>query len=226
MASEITTVPGSAAVLHAERQGWACRPRPRPRVRSKTNEIAHDHEFGIDADPDVECAGRSRWRVEPLDRLNDRQTGTDRPLCVGFVGLRIAEIDQNAVAHVTSNKSVEAGDQAGDVSMKGADGLAQVLRVEPLADRRRSDQIDEHHAQQPAFGCGHPGRDWWSATHKPARSAAIAAVALVGGILAAAGTALPGQRGATVPAKLLVGRDHRAAMGAYHTVALLLFETR
>ena len=44
--------------------------------------------------------------------------------------------------------------------------------------------------------------------------------------LAAAGAALPRQRGAAVSAKLLVGRDHRATMGAYHTIALLLFEPR
>ena len=144
----------------------------------------------------------------------------------GFIGVRIAEIDQNAITHVAGDEAVETGNHARDVGMKGVDGFSQVVQIETLGDGRRPDQVDEHHAQQPALDCGHAGRDWWSARHKSAGSAAFDTEWFVGQILAAAGAALPLHRGAAVSAKPLVGRDHRATMGAYHTIALLLLEPR
>ena len=66
--------------------------------------------------------------------------------------LRIAEIDQHPVAHVLGDKAVEAADRIGDGAVVVADQLAQILRVKTRRQRRRADEVAEHHRQLPAFG--------------------------------------------------------------------------
>jgi hypothetical protein len=61
--------------------------------------------------------------------------------------LRIAEIDQHPIAHVFGDKAGEPGDRVGDAAVIGADDLAQILRVVARRQRRRADQIAEHHGQ-------------------------------------------------------------------------------
>jgi hypothetical protein len=66
--------------------------------------------------------------------------------------LRIAEIDQDAVAHIFGDKAGEAGDGVGDAAMIGAENLAQILGVVARCERRRADQIAEHYGQLAALG--------------------------------------------------------------------------
>ena len=70
-------------------------------------------------------------RVEPGDRVEQRQPGADRPLGVVFVRLGISEIDQHAVAHVFGDEPGKAANSLGNDAMIGADHLAQILRIEP-----------------------------------------------------------------------------------------------
>ena len=70
------------------------------------------------------------------------------------MGLRVAEIDQYAVAHVPGDEAIEPGDDLGDGAVIRTDDLAQILRVEPGGECGRADQIAEHHGQLPAFGLG------------------------------------------------------------------------
>jgi hypothetical protein len=65
--------------------------------------------------------------------------------------LRIAEIDQHSVAHVFRDKTVEPGNRLCDAAVIRADQLAQILGVKPRRQRRRADQIAEHHAQLAAL---------------------------------------------------------------------------
>src|SRR6516225_273279 len=69
--------------------------------------------------------------------------------------LRIAEIDEHTVAHILGDKAAKAGDDVGDAAMVGADDLAQILGIEARRQRRRTDQIAEHHRQLPPLGL-HP----------------------------------------------------------------------
>ena len=62
---------------------------------------------------------------------------------------QIAEIDQHPVAHELGDKAVVARDDAGNSILIGADLLAQFLGVEPRRQRRRADEIAEHHRQLP-----------------------------------------------------------------------------
>ena len=65
---------------------------------------------------------------------------------------RITEIGQHAVAHVLGDKPAVAPDHLGAAAVIGADHLAQILRIEPRRQRRRADQIAEHHRKLAPLG--------------------------------------------------------------------------
>jgi hypothetical protein len=66
--------------------------------------------------------------------------------------LRIAEINQYAIAHVVGDKAVEPGNNFGYSVVICGDDLAQIFGIEPRRKRGRADQIAEHHRQLSAFG--------------------------------------------------------------------------
>jgi len=74
------------------------------------------------------------------------------------MGFRVAEINEHPVAHILGDKTAKAGDGVGDTAMIGADDLAQILGIEAGGQRRRTDQIAEHHRQLPPFSPGGGGR--------------------------------------------------------------------
>ena len=98
----------------------------------------------------------------------DAQPGPDRPLGIVLMRLRVAEIDQHAVAHVLGDKAVEPGDDLGDGAVIGADDLAQILGIEP----RRS-AVEPTRSQNITVSC----RRSASAGAGASRGAAVAAAA-------------------------------------------------
>ena len=82
----------------------------------------------------------------------------DRPLGIVLMRLRVAEIDQNAIAHVLGDKAIEAPDGIRDGAVICADDLAQILGIEPRRQRHRADQIAEHDGELSAFGFAGGGR--------------------------------------------------------------------
>jgi hypothetical protein len=190
---------------------------------SEADQIAHDHDPAVDPDADVERARRPGRRVEARDGVDDGQRRPDRPLGIRLVRLRVAEIDQDAVAGMTGDESVEAGHQAGDMRMEGGDDLPQVLGVQPLADRGRADEVHHHHAQKPPVGQGCRLLGASRRRHRAARGAAFTTIALVGCVLGPARTAGPGQRRAAIAAKLLVGADRGTAAGTDHPAVPIRF---
>ena len=112
------------------------------------DQIANDDEAAGDADPHVQrllCG-------EPADRVDDREPGASRALGIVLMRLGIAEINQHAVAHILGDKTAKAGDGVGDAAMVGADDLAQILGIEARRQRRRADQVAEHHRQLAPLG--------------------------------------------------------------------------
>ena len=87
------------------------------------------------------------------------EPGPDGALGVVLVRVRIAEIDEHAVAHVLGDEAVVAADRVGDAAVIGADHLAQVLGIEPRRQRRRADQVAEHHGELAPLGLRRP-RGW------------------------------------------------------------------
>ena len=144
---------------HGSRLGQRLQPRREVRRladhrlllrRPLADQIADHDQPGGDPDPHLQrCARR---RLERRHRLDQPQPGAHRPFGIVLVGARIAEIGEHAVAHVLGDKPAGAVDDRGARAVIGADHRAQILGVEPRRQRRRADQIAEHHGQLAAFG--------------------------------------------------------------------------
>lgn len=127
--------------------------------RPGAEQVADDDEPGGDAEPHLEALGN----LEPADGVDDGETRTHRLLGILLVRLRIAEIGEDAVAHVLGDKPAEPGQHLGDAAVISADDLAQIFGVEARRDLGRADQIAEHDGQQASLGagfrrCGRRGR--------------------------------------------------------------------
>ena len=88
----------------------------------------------------------------PDHRLDDREPGPDRALGVALQGLGIAEIDQDAVAHVFGDEALVLADDGRAALLIGPDHVLQILGIEPARERGRIGQIAEHHGQRPPLG--------------------------------------------------------------------------
>jgi hypothetical protein len=85
--------------------------------------------------------------AERRQLVEDCQAGTDRALGVLLLRVRIAEINQDAIAHELGDIAVEAPDSFADPLLIGADHIAHVLGIEPRRELRRIRQVAEHHGQ-------------------------------------------------------------------------------
>jgi hypothetical protein len=114
------------------------------------DQVADHDEPGGDANANLDLAGRGR--IAPSDRGNGVEASAHRSLGIVFVGPRKSEINQYTVAHVFSDDAVEAANRPGHAPVIGADHLAQFFRIESRRQRRRADQVAEHHRQLPPLG--------------------------------------------------------------------------
>ena len=87
------------------------------------------------------------------DGADQRQRAAHGILSVGFVRFRIAEINQDAVAHIFRDIAAEPGNDVSDAFVISGDDLAQILRVKLRRQRGRADQIAEHHRDLTPLGC-------------------------------------------------------------------------
>src|SRR6266481_6915751 len=93
----------------------------------KVRRLADDDEAGGDADPARQRAGTA---LQLCDALGKRQARPHGALSVVFVSSRIAEINQDTVAHILGDIAVELGDLLGNGGVIGAEHLAQILWIE------------------------------------------------------------------------------------------------
>jgi hypothetical protein len=96
---------------------------------ARADKIAHYNESRRDPDPHLQWArrdGRELWHC-----LDQSKSGANRALGIMLVRLGIAEIGQDAVAHILCHETAVALDQCGAAAMIGAHDPPQVLGVEP-----------------------------------------------------------------------------------------------
>ena len=112
----------------------------------------HDHA-GIDAD-----AHRQRQRAcgDPLIELfhgfHDVERRAHRALGIVLVGLRVAEIDEQRVAHVSAQVAARALHRI-DAGVPIVDQQrGQLLRIEPLGERRGVDEVAKQHREMAMSG--------------------------------------------------------------------------
>src|SRR5262249_61579372 len=103
------------------------------------DQIAHHHRAGRDADAHfqrgVEIGPQISYSVD------QREPGAHALLGVILVRLGIAEIDENAIAHVAGDDALIATNDLRDASVISPDHSAQVLRIEAGRKRRRAHQV-------------------------------------------------------------------------------------
>ena len=121
--------------------------------------LADHHQPGVDADPHRQADARvpqQAGRQRP-HRLQNAQAGAHGALRVIFMRLRIAKVDEQAIAQVLGHmpgKALDHGDAGGLV---GADHLAEVFGIELPGQAGRIGQVAEQHRELAAFGLGDAG---------------------------------------------------------------------
>ncbi len=111
-------------------------------------QIAHHDHSSRDADP--ELLGNAC--LEFGHRRDEFKPGPHRLLGVVFVSVRIAEVHHDAVPHVLGDVSAELVHGFFGASRIGGEDVPQILRVHAGGERRRPDQIGEHHRDLAPFG--------------------------------------------------------------------------
>src|SRR5262249_20778810 len=83
--------------------------------------LAHDHRARVDAyaDGQVHALLPCQTGVQRLHAREDIQAGTHRPLGVIFVRLRIAEVDEQAIAEILRDSPLITGDHFGAYLLMG-----------------------------------------------------------------------------------------------------------
>ena len=79
------------------------------------------------------------------------EPGSYRPLRIIFVGLGIAEVDEQTIAEILRDMPVKAGDHLGAGVLIGPHHLAQVFGVKLCRERGRTDQVTEEHGELAPF---------------------------------------------------------------------------
>ncbi len=149
------------------------------RCRSFADLVADDHRSGGDADPHRELdPGRPRdCGIQLRHRIDDVETRPHRTLGLVLMGARVAEIDQDAVAHVLRDKAVVAPDRRTAPALIRRDHIAQIFGVHPGGECGRSHQVAKHHGQLAALGLrrrGDRGRcDWRAAGNSRSIAGAV-----------------------------------------------------
>ena len=92
---------------------------------ARADQVADDHQPRGDADTGLQ----RRVSLQLADSSHQLQACSDGPLCIVLVRLRIAEIDQNPIAHVLRYEAAEALHGLRDALLVGRDNLAEVFRV-------------------------------------------------------------------------------------------------
>jgi hypothetical protein len=90
--------------------------------------------------------------IELSHGLNHPQASHHGPLGVIFMGLRVAEIDQQAIPQILGNMPLKAGDHLGAGVLIGPHHPAQVFRIELRRERGRVHQITEQDGELTALG--------------------------------------------------------------------------
>ena len=79
---------------------------------------------------------RGAWVFRAAYCSDQLQPRAHSPLCVVLVGLRIAEVDQDPIAHVLRDEPAEALHGLSDALLVGRNDLAEVFRVHASRERR------------------------------------------------------------------------------------------
>ena len=159
--SSLDQAPGGGADHDRVGRGEALEPgghvrrvaQRQPFLATATAHRAHDHQAGMDAHPDrqLDPALGHEALVQPSHGLHHAEGGAHGALAIVLVRLRVAEVDEQAVAEVLGDVPLEALDHLGAHALVCAYHLAQFLRIQAGGEGGRADQVAEEHGEVAPF---------------------------------------------------------------------------
>ena len=112
-------------------------------------QIANDHRPSRDPHPHTQRTGRGD---ELRGCIHESQTRPHRMLSVILMRPGIAEIGEDAVAHVFADEAAMTGDKRRATMVIGGEDAAHILRIEPGGHCGRARQVAKHDGQLTALG--------------------------------------------------------------------------
>lgn len=132
--------------------------KPRGTTRGSCAEHVTDHH-NARRDSDAYRKGLPVRMLERPDRRDDGECGTNGMLGRVLVGLRIAEVGQQSVAHEFRDVAVETNDAGRTGVLVAANQRACILRVQPVREFGGADQVAEQDGDLAPFGAGDISRE-------------------------------------------------------------------
>ena len=102
--------------------------------------------------PTRALSGSRAGCVELPDAVDQRQSGPDRAFGVIFVGLRIAKVDEHAVAHEFGDVATISADDILDLRLVRTQELLQIFRIKAGGESCRAHEVAKHHRELSPFG--------------------------------------------------------------------------
>jgi hypothetical protein len=115
---------------------------------TRPDQIADDHQPSGNTDAGLQGYGE----FERPNCSNPFQSRAHGPLSIVLVRLRIAEVHEDAVAHVFGDEPIKAAHSVGHAFLIGRDYLPEVFRVHASRQRCRTHQVREHDGDLTALG--------------------------------------------------------------------------
>src|ERR1051326_6590437 len=124
---------------------------------------AHHYRSRMDTDAHGEphTPGLFQTGVQGPHGVEDAQTGTHGPLGIIFMRLRIAKVDQQAIAQILGNIPVKTLEHLDTGRLIGQHDLTEVFRVELTGEAGGVGQIAEQHRELTALGLRRPRGSAW-----------------------------------------------------------------
>jgi hypothetical protein len=116
---------------------------PAPNLPADHNDPRGNTDAGLQRHPGA--------RADSLHLCDGCQASPDSALRVVLMCYRIAEEDENSVAHVSGDEPFKACHRIGHSAAIRTDQTAKILRVETGRQTRRAHEIAEHHGQLTAL---------------------------------------------------------------------------
>jgi hypothetical protein len=111
-------------------------------------------------DGDLDAPFTHQTRIEPAQGIYHAQPGANGALGVVLMRLRIAKIDQQAIAQILRNVPLKAADHLGTRLLIGPHHLPPVFGVELTGERGGVHQVAKQHRELPALGLRDTSLGW------------------------------------------------------------------
>ena len=115
---------------------------------TRWDQVAYHDQAGCNAYADL----LGSIRLETSDRRDQLKRSLYRSLGIVLMRVRIAKVHKDTVPHISCDEAAKAAHGAGHAFLIGRNDLAQVLRIHAGGERRRTDQVREHHSHLAPLG--------------------------------------------------------------------------